>query len=450
MTLAAAPEAETERELAPRVTATNAPTREAPSGRLTSIDAYRGLVMVLMISAGLQIPEVVNNFRRIPGLQHLESPIWDRLAFHTDHVAWVGCGLWDLIQPSFMFLVGTALAFSIASRRAKGQSFRRMFGHAVVRSIVLVLLGVFLASNWSRHTNWVFTNVLSQIGLGYTFLFLLAWAKPRWQLAAVLGILLLYWGAFALYPARAAGDSSTSLGLPEGWTRLEGFAAHWEKNANFAAHVDHGLLNLFPRDDGKPYTFNKGGYTTLNFVPSLATMLLGLLAGELIRSRLSSTHKLTILLLSGLGGLAIGWGLGRFGVCPVIKRIWTPSWTIYSAGWAFLTLALFYLVIDVARLKRWAFPLVVVGMNSIAAYCIAQLLGPWVRETVRRHLGEGFYGSLGRAVYAGRGILKEPLGAAGTDAYAKAFTPMAEATVFLLFCWLVCFWMHRRKIFIKI
>lgn len=438
-----------------RIEPAGAPPRpQVPPGakgvRLASIDAYRGLVMVLMVSEGLGIPQVVNNFRRIPGLGHLDTPVWDRLAFQTDHVAWVGCGLWDLIQPSFMFLVGTALAFSVASRRAKGQSFGRMLFHAIFRSVVLVGLGVFLSSNWEAHTDWIFTNVLCQIGLGYTFLFLLAWLRPRWQILAAGLILLGYWGAFALYPAPSAATSSADINLPADWTRLHGFAAHWEKNSNLAAHVDHSFLNLFPRVEGKPYAYNKGGYTTLNFVPSLATMLLGLLAGELIRSRLSSGRKFAFLLLCGIGGLAAGWLLGWLGICPVVKRIWTPSWTIYSAGWAFGALALFYLVVDIARFKRWSYPLIVVGMNSIVAYCISQLLRPWVRETVRRHLGEGFYGLLGRFVYHARNALKLPVGPPAWEAYARAFTPMADATLFLLTCWLICWWMHRRKIFIKI
>lgn len=447
MTLA--PELEVERTEAVPQPLKVEPEPIAPSRRLVSIDAYRGLVMVLMISAGLGIPQVVERFRQTPGMQHMVTPTWERLAFNTDHVAWVGCGLWDLIQPSFIFLVGTALAFSIASRRAKGQSFARMLGHAVVRSIVLILLGVFLASNWSNRTNWVFTNVLTQIGLGYTFLFLLAWARPRWQIAATAAILLACWGAFALYPAPAANASSASLGLLADWVRLHGFSAHWKKHANLAARVDHWFLNLFPREDGKPYTVNPGGYTTLNFVPSLATMLLGLLAGELIRSRQSAAKKFGFLLIAGLAGLALGWALGRLGVCPVVKRVWTPSWTIYSAGWAFATLALFYLVIDIARLSRWSLPLVVVGMNSIAAYCISQLLKPWVRESIHRHLGHSVYGLPGRAVYLIRDHLHLPLGA-DSEAYAKAFTPMAEATVFLLIVWGICAWMYRRRIFLKI
>ena len=395
--------------------------------RLASLDAFRGLVMVLMVSAGLRIGDVVRNFERTPELQHLKTPLWERLAYQTDHAPWVGCSLWDLIQPSFMFMVGTALAFSVASRRAKGQTFTRMLGHAVLRAALLSYLGIFLISNWSKSPDWSFVVVLTQIGLGYVFLFLLAWVRPRWQFASAMGILVLYWGAFALYPKPAPHVDLASVNLPSDWKRLEGFASHWEKNQNMAAALDRWFLNLFPRNDGKPFTFNSGGYQTLNFVPSLATMIFGLLAGELIRGRLSAAAKFWILLGCGLAGLGVGWVLDRAGICPIVKRIWTPSWTIFSAGWAFLLLAIFYLIVDIGRIRFWAWPLLVVGMNSIAAYCMSMILRPWVRDNINRHFGHGVY-----------------------EIFGKAYAPMVDATLFLIFCWLVCWWMYRQKMFIRI
>lgn len=397
------------------------------SQRLVSLDAFRGFVMVLMVSAGLRIPEVVRNFERSPELAHLKTPLWERMAFHTDHTAWVGCSLWDLIQPSFMFMVGAAMAFSIASRRAKGQGFGRVLFHAIVRSVVLVLLAILLTSNYGKGTEWVFTNVLAQIGLGYTFLFLLGWLKPRWQLAAAIGILVLYWGAFAVYPKPPAELNPASVGLPADWHRLSGFASHWEKNTNVAARFDHWFLNLFPQASGKPYEHNAGGYQTLNFVPSLATMLFGLLAGEWLRTRKSAGIKFGLLLGLGLAGLAIGWLLGQAGICPVVKRIWTPSWTIFSTGWVLILLSAFYLVIDIAKLRLWSLPLVVVGMNSIAIYCMSMMLKPWVRETMRRHFGTHVF-----------------------DLFGKAYAPMVDAGFFLLFCWVICAWMYRKKVFVKI
>jgi predicted acyltransferase len=404
-----------------------APAAPTAPERLVSMDAYRGLVMVLMVSAGLGITRVVRTFEQTPELAHLKTPLWERLAFHTDHAEWVGCSLWDLIQPSFMFMVGVSLPFSIASRKAKGHPFRRMLLHAVARSAVLVLLGVFLMSNGSRGTNWTFDNVLTQIGLGYTFLFLVAWLRPRWQLVTAAAVLVVTWLMFVAFPAPAADVPSAALGLPENWQRLEGVAAHFEKHTNVAARADRWFLNLFPRADGKPFERNGGGYATLNFLPSLATMIFGLLAGELIRSRLRGGTKFAALLGAGLAGLAIGWALGWLGVCPVVKRIWTPSWAIYSAGWAFVLLGVFYVVIDVAKFRLWALPLVVVGMNSIAVYCMSMLLKPWVRESLKRHAGQDVY-----------------------NVFGGAWAPMVETSVFLLFCWAACWWMYRKKVFVRI
>jgi heparan-alpha-glucosaminide N-acetyltransferase len=403
------------------------------SQRLVSLDAFRGLVMVLMVSAGLYIPRVVENLHREnPGQA---TPVWNMLAFQTDHTQWIGCSLWDLIQPAFMFMVGAAVAFSIGNRRGRGQSFGWMLFHAVIRSVVLVLLAVFFSSRGvgpHSHTNWLFTNVLAQIGLGYRFLFLLGWVRPRWQIAAAVAILVHYWGAFAAYPKPAAEISDAELkriNLPRAeWERLHGFELHWAKSHNLAAAFDRWFLNRFHRADEKPFTDEEGGYQTLNFVPSLATMIFGLLAGGLLRGAWSQRAKFGILVAAGVGGLAVGWLLGRLGICPVVKRIWTPSWAIFSTGWALLALAAFYLVIDIWRLRAWSLPLVVVGMNSIAIYCISMTLKPWFRESVmKRHFGQNVFEIAG-----------------------KAYTPMLEAGLFLLFCWLVAWWLYRQKAFLKI
>src|SRR6185437_4024506 len=138
--------------------------REKPA-RLVSLDAYRGAIMLLMASGGLALPAVAKNFP--------DSPVWSFLAFNTDHVPWVGCSLWDLIQPSFMFMVGVSMPYSIASRRVRGDSEKKILAHVLYRAVFLVLLAIFLTSNWSKQTEFVFTNVLAQIGLGYAFLYFL-------------------------------------------------------------------------------------------------------------------------------------------------------------------------------------------------------------------------------------------------------------------------------------
>src|SRR5262245_44967395 len=167
---------------------------DSNEGRLRSIDAYRGLVMLAMASGG------IGTFGHIPGLDQGNWSIpLKTLLPQFDHVQWRGCVFWDLIQPSFMFLVGVSMPFSYSRRRARGDGWLRLFGHALLRSFILVALAVFLASNGSKQTNFSFTNGLGQIGLGYTFVFLLLGRPPAVQLAVAILILIADWLLFYLY-----------------------------------------------------------------------------------------------------------------------------------------------------------------------------------------------------------------------------------------------------------
>jgi predicted acyltransferase len=185
--------------------------------RLVGLDAYRGLVMLAMASSGFAFTKVARQFP--------DSPTWRTLAYQFEHVPWRGCSFWDLIQPSFMFMVGVALPFSYASRRAQGQSQATLFGHALWRSLVLVALGVFLSSTSSKQTNYTFANVLCQIGLGYMVVFLLLGRSPRVQMATALTILAGYWLFFATYPVPGSGLDRKALGVPDDWPALTGFSA---------------------------------------------------------------------------------------------------------------------------------------------------------------------------------------------------------------------------------
>jgi predicted acyltransferase len=398
------------------------PLLESRPQRLMSLDAYRGFVMLAMVSHGFGFPGVA----RQEGYR--ESPFWQNLAYQFDHVPWIGCSFWDLIQPSFMFMVGVAMAFSVAARSASGQSWGQQALHAAWRSIALILLGVFLRSVGREQTNFMFVDVVSQIGLGYFFLFLLSGRRPIEQFVWGVGILVLYWLAFYLYPLTSEEFDRAAAGLPADWNYLTGVAAHWNKNMNLASDFDRWFMNLFPRE--KPFEFDAGGYATLNFIPSLSTMIFGLLAGELLRGTSSHGKKILWMLLAGAAGLSAGLALNHLGFCPLVKRIWTPSWTLFAAGCTLWMLAAFYLVIEVVRLRFWAFPLMVVGMNSIAIYCMDKLIRPWILDTLQIHLGENAFSGYGRI---------DPV-----------FVPVVESVVAMLALWLICFWMYRRKIFLKI
>lgn len=376
--------------------------------------------MLLMMGEVLSFCDVSRN---LPG-----NAFWAFLCQQQSHVDWVGCVLHDLIQPSFSFLVGVSLPFSIASRLARGQTPGAMTLHAFGRAFSLILLGVLLRSTHSQQTNWTFEDTLSQIGLGYGFLFILGFRPVRDQWVGLGLVLLGYWALFAAYPLPSQTFDYANVGVPAAWLKehgLTGFAAHWNKNSNAAWAFDQWFMNLFSRP--KPFTHNGGGYSTLSFIPTLGTMILGLIAGGVLKSDRSPHLKLRWFLVAGIVCLAAGWLLGITGICPVVKRIWTPSWTLFSGGWCFLLLSGFYAAMDLCGKNAWAFPLTVVGMNSIAAYCIAHLFDGFVSKNLKTHLGEGFF-----------------------NVFGAAYAPLFHGATVLLTLWLMLLWMYRRKLFLRI
>ncbi|HET6884030.1 MAG TPA: hypothetical protein VFI31_28005 [Pirellulales bacterium] len=394
------------------------PLPPTPVGRVGSIDAYRGFVMFLMTAEVLALAHVA---RALP-----ESAAWQWLGYHQTHVAWRGCSLHDLIQPSFSFLVGVALPFSLASRQKRGEPLWFSTAHAAWRAVILVLLGIFLRSVGRPATNFTFEDTLTQIGLGYLPLFLIGFGPPKLRWAALVLILVGYWAAFALYPLPGDDFNYAEAGVAQDWEHnAAGFAAHWNENTNAAWAFDRWFLNLFPRQ--QPFLNNGGGYATLSFIPTLATMVLGLIAGDWLRAVAPASRKLVWMTVAGIAGLALGYAADRFGLCPNVKRIWTPSWVLFSGGWCFLLLAAFYLVIDVAGFSSWSYPLRVVGANSIAAYLIAHLFGDFIRSSFGTHLGPEVFHTWG-----------------------KAYEPFLAGVAVLTIYWLILWWMYRRKIFLRV
>lgn len=413
-----------------------APTDSSPqSTRLLSLDVYRGLIMVSLAFSGFGIARTA----RLQLAENPESGFWSFLQYQFSHVEWLGCSYWDLIQPSFMFMVGLSMAYSYVKRRREGHSYRRMLGHAFTRSLILIALGIFLTSPGPL-TRWWFTNVLAQIGLGYTFLFLLWGRGIKVQTITAVGVLAVTWLLFVGYPGKGLDitTGAPDAGVSSDWAQehLEGVGPAWHKNANVAHAFDGWLLNLMPEagifsSEDSPtraeFKANPGGYQTLNFLPSLVTMLFGLMAGELLRSKQTESNKLKWLLAAGGSGLLLGWLLQVVGLSPIVKRIWTPSWTIFSTGWCCLILGSLYWVIDIKGYRRWTFPFVVVGMNSIAIYSMDMLLKPWMGKTLQTHLGDRVFQIAG-----------------------TMYAPMVQATMIGLCFWLICWWMFRQKFFVRI
>jgi predicted acyltransferase len=448
-----------------------------PENRLLSIDAFRGFVMLAMVSGGFAVQQTVNANPDL--LSGSTGDAWRTAAYQLSHVPWAGCSFWDLIQPSFMFLVGVSLPFSAQSRLHKNHSGIRLFLHALVRSLILVVLGVVLYSQSQDDSfiNFKLVNVLTQIGLGYIFVYLLLHRGLWVHLLAIAAILGGYWYAFYQHTPSAEATANVTQYLTEhNPQRLvrehqtndlgsEAIAAavtkettqydddrrsHWNKHTNAAAAFDRWFLNLFPRNEeqwnDKGFWINNGGYQTLNFIPSIATMIFGLIAGLILISDYSKRQKLLRLIafsvLCFAGAFAMDSELlpvvtGKaWSVCPIVKRIWTPSWALFSAGWTFAILSAFYLVVDVMKLRLWTFPFAIVGMNSIAMYCLAELTPDWFKTMLQKTLQttDAMLGTTTANVLFGDGT----------------FVAIYQSIAVVVMLWLACFWMYRRKLFVRV
>lgn len=383
------------------------PNDSAQAGRLLSLDTYRGLVMFFLAANGFGVAAAAKRAGET-------APGWLKtLAFHNSHPEWisqfhlVGVSLWDLIQPSFMFIVGVSMPWSYAKRAQLGHSRARRARHAWGRALLLVALGVLLTSQRQPETNWMFTNVLCQIGLGYGLLFFLVGRPLRIQALAGAAVLALTWLAMVSHPA------------PEG---AAGFAAHFQQGTNAIEAFDRWFLNLFPRS--KPFEGNPGGYGTLNFAPAFVTMLMGAMCGQYLREKApAGGAKVKRLALAGLACLILGVALGAT-VCPIVKRIWTPSWVLFSGAYCIWLLALLHGIVDLKGWKTWTFPFVVVGLNPITAYVMSMTLKGWVGDNLRTHLPDAWFS-----------------GGAG---------PVVEASLVMAVFWLILWWMYRHQIFIRL
>jgi heparan-alpha-glucosaminide N-acetyltransferase len=351
--------------------------------RLVSLDAYRGLIMLTLLCGGI--------FHSLAG-----HPMWGWLAWQNEHVAWEGTVYWDLIQPAFMFMVGVAMPFAFAARSARGDSWRSQATHAVRRAAMLVLIGVLLDHVGAERVQIGFIRVLQQIAFGYLVAFLVLGRTPRTQAIVVAAILVGHQVLWMANPWNGPGGP---------WAR---------GNENIGSAFDFWML-------GRHYS---GYYVGMNAIPASATIILGVMAGQHILASRDAKRTSLALALWGLAGIAVGLALSPW--FPIIKRIWTPSFTVYSAGWTTLMLAACYWAVEVQGWRRWTFPLVVVGMNSIAAYVIGNAFGGWFRSATRAWVG-----------------LFEPV-------LGPVWLPVLQHALFALTAWAVLLWLYRRRVFFKV
>lgn len=324
----------------------------------------------------------------------IDNPGWSWLARQVEHVEWAGFVVWDLIQPSFMFIVGAAMPFAFAVRSEKGQSRTLQFWHVCKRSLQLLLIGCAIIMIHRNEIVINLTTVLQQIAIAYFFAFFVLGRGIRVQLAAALAVLAACTLLFVLWPG-------------------VGEAGPWAKNANFASAVENWLFG----------SMDRGGYTAFNAIPSIATLIFGIIAGEMVRKDIPETRKVRNLLFAGIICLAVGAALHP--VIPVVKRIWTPSWAIFSAGWAYLLLAVFYWLIEVKNIKKWSFIFMVIGMNSIAIYVFFQMM----------------HSSINSWLWTFTGPVLDPAGDIGI---------ILQSWMVLAINVYITYWLYKRKIFLKV
>jgi predicted acyltransferase len=369
----------------------------APGGqRVLALDALRGFDMFWIIG-GQELALSTAWAIRKP------SPEW--LLYHLEHPEWLGFSAWDLIMPLFLFVVGAAMPFSFARRRTAGQSeadWRRGMAIKIVRrTLLLFVLGMIVQGHlldFDLSTLHPFANTLQAIAVGYLVSgFLMLYVGIVGQLVAAAALLVGYWLLMTRVPfgAHPAGTL-----LPD---------------ANMALAVDEFILGRFR--DGTAYTWILSGMTFT------VSVLLGVQSGHALRAAWTSGKKLAALVLAGGVCLALGYAWAEWGGFPIIKHVWTSSMTLWAAGWSFLLLALFYLLIDMAGWRKWAFPLVVIGANALVIY-------------VAFHLIDFF--AISKTLTGG---LASHLGSAG---------PVLEALSAVLLAWLVVYHLYRQKIFLRV
>ncbi len=332
-----------------------------PGKRLLSLDALRGFDMFWIVSGEGIFHGLAKAVQQKYGLvqdQHTwQITVTDHLSLlekmlvtvsnQLHHSVWNGFTFYDLIFPLFIFIAGISMPFSYAKQLAAGSGAKKKIYRSLVkRTVLLLLLGMVVNGllQWKPFEETRFASVLGRIALSCFFAALIYLnASFRWRIAWLVIILLGYWMAMELIPVPGFGPGVLT---PEG---------------NLSAYIDRLFL---------PGKLHRGVYDPeglLSTIPAIATALLGIFTGEMLRSsRYTAIKKLLVLSVAGIALLIAGasWGM----VFPINKNIWSSSFVLYAGGWSLLLLALFYLIIDVQGIKKWAWPFVWLGCNSILIY----------------------------------------------------------------------------------
>ncbi|QDT00280.1 acyltransferase family protein [Adhaeretor mobilis] len=361
------------------------------SERLVSLDALRGFDMFCIIG-GDQLVRQAAKLNDWPWL--------DWMSEQAHHPEWHGFTFYDLIFPLFLFLAGVSMPFSFEKRLGRGETKGQLYRHVLIRCLTLVVLGLILNGLLKLDfQNMRYPHVLARIGLAYAFAAVIM-LNTNWcgQLLWIAGLLVGYWAAlkFIPVPEFGAGD------LAPGHTLTD--------------YLDRLLL------PGKLYKEVRDPEGILSTVPAIATALSGALAGQLLKKPdVTGAMKSLLLALAGVACLAAAWMWNH--EFPINKNLWSSSFVLHCSGWSLLLLATFYLVIDVWKLRSWAFFFVVIGSNSILIY-VAQ------RVFDLGHTRDYLFG--------------------GVLSLTGDWQPMLSVVAYIVVEWLLLYLLYRNRIFLRV
>ncbi|RLD09597.1 DUF5009 domain-containing protein [candidate division KSB1 bacterium] len=358
-------------------------------GRLLSLDFFRGFTMFLLVAEG-------TGFFNYLADPQLKGTIIYAIAQQFHHHHWHGLHFWDLVQPFFMFIVGVAMPFSYAKRSRRGDSYALIRNHAVRRSITLLILGWALYCIGPGRITFRFQNVLAQLSVTYIIAFFMMNKRVRTQIIVSVALIALTEILYRTFP-------------------VSGFNQPFTPDHNFGAWVDMLISG----------ELSGGHWVSFNAIPTTAHTMWGVLAGHVLISNRTPGKKIRILVVAGVIGLALGYGLNP--ITPIIKRICTSSFIFVSGGWALLALAFSFWLIDVKKVQKWSVFFAVVGMNPLFIYLFGHIGGGEMMYSVPKPFVFGLLGWMGEL-------------------------PAQIITAFIawMMLWYITYWLYKRRIFIKL
>ncbi len=365
-------------------------TQPISSNRLYSLDVFRGITMFLLMAEAAQVYNSLTNY--------FPSGFGHQIINQFHHHPWNGLRFWDLIQPFFMFIVGVAMPFSLASRLKKGDNWNDAFRHILWRCFMLFILGTGLHHVYSQKIVWELWNVLTQLSFTILVTFLLLRFSWKKQLGISLILLLLTEILYRWYDP----------------------VAPFVKDQNFGSYLDMILMGKIN---------NGGGWVAINCLPTAAHTIWGAMAGNLLMSSIPEIKKLKMFFFAAFVGLMIGYGLDILGITPIVKRISTSRFAFASGGWCLIVLAMLYWLVDIKGYKKWTWFFSIVGMNSIFIYIFGETIGvQWL----------GGFGKI-----FSHGILG-PLG------FSPEALEIFNGFLVLGIMWNLCYFLYKKRIFIRI